>query len=59
MASCLYAPVALECDPSNSDSWDDLYRLLCSQVKVLNVFNFLLLILRLSCYVSVLVLAAF
>ena len=34
MASCLYAPVALECDPSNSDSWNDLYRLLCSQVKV-------------------------
>ena len=34
MASCFYAPVALECDPSNSDSWDDLYRLLCSQVKV-------------------------
>lgn len=34
MASCLYAPVALECDPSNSDSWDGLYRLLGSQVKV-------------------------
>src|SRR6266487_1707559 len=34
MASCFYAPVALECDLSNSDSWDDLYRLLCSQVKV-------------------------
>jgi DNA-directed RNA polymerase specialized sigma24 family protein len=34
MASCFYAPVALECDTSSSDSWDDLYRLLCSQVKV-------------------------
>jgi hypothetical protein len=34
VASCFYAPVALECDLSNSDSWDDLYCLLCSQVKV-------------------------
>jgi DNA-directed RNA polymerase specialized sigma24 family protein len=34
MASCLYAPVALEFDPSNSDPWDGLYRLLYSQVKV-------------------------
>ncbi len=33
MASCFYAPVALDCDLSNSDSWDGLYRLLCSQVK--------------------------
>jgi len=34
MASCLHAPVAFECDLSNSDSWDGLYRLLGSQVKV-------------------------
>ena len=34
MASCLNAPITRECDAGDGTSWDDLYCLLCSQVKV-------------------------